>query len=454
MIGHDWEDWLPSERELASGTEPRPPWFAGRQECRTASARFEARGHPIDPIEPSVSNGASTVLTNVNVQIGACLNLARAMSATSTVEDMYSIALDALQEALGVSRSAILLFDADGMMRFKAHRRLSDTYRQTIAGHSPWTPTTFAPEPITVSDVTQEESLAAYLPVIQAEGIAAMTFIPLVSGSQVIGKLMLYYGEPHGHAAEALQVANLIAAQIAFAVERTRAQSLARRREERLRFALDAANMGTWDWDVRTQALHWSDNLERVHGLPTGTFDGTFASYEREIHPDDRARVFASIAKALEEGAVHDVEYRIVAPDGSIRWVEGKGRVESDEHGGPVRMTGVCVNVTARKQAELARVEALEHASRVSRRLAAIVESSGDAIVSMDLDGVVTSWNDAAERLFGFSAQEMIGRPIVAIIPPDRISEASMALGRVRAGETVEWKLCVSVETDRRSRSR
>ena len=272
---------------------------------------------------------------------------------------------------------------------------------------------------------------------IQAEGIAAMTFIPLVSVNQVIGKFMLYYGEPHVHAAEELQVANLIAAQIAFAVERTRTQSFARRREEGLRFALDAANMGTWDWDVRTKALHWSDNLERVHGLPTGTFDGTFASYEREIHPDDRGRVLASIANALEAGAVHDVEYRIVAPDGSIRWVEGKGRVESDERGRPVRMTGVCVNVTSRKQAELARVDALEHASRISQRLAAIVESSGDAIVSKDLDGIVTSWNDAAERLFGFSALEMIGRSILAIIPPDRISEESMVLERIRTGETV-----------------
>ena len=71
------------------------------------------------------------MLTGMNVQIGACLNLARALSATSTVEDMYSIALDALEEGLGVSRSAILLFDADGMMRFKAHRRLSSSYRQT-----------------------------------------------------------------------------------------------------------------------------------------------------------------------------------------------------------------------------------------------------------------------------------------------------------------------------------
>ena len=77
-----------------------------------------------------------------------------------------------------------------------------------------------------------------------------------------------------------------------------------------------------------TNSVRWSDNLERIHGLPPGTFDGTFASYEREIHPDDRERVLASVQRALAEGVPHEVEYRIVAPDGTVRWCEGKGRVE------------------------------------------------------------------------------------------------------------------------------
>ncbi|HEX6974681.1 MAG TPA: PAS domain-containing sensor histidine kinase, partial [Vicinamibacterales bacterium] len=84
----------------------------------------------------------------------------------------------------------------------------------------------------------------------------------------------------------------------------------------------------------------------------------------KEIHPDDRARVYASIERALKEGVPHDVEYRLVAPDGTIRWCEGKGRVEF-ENGRPVRMSGVCVIVTRRKEAELARLVAAEESSRL-----------------------------------------------------------------------------------------
>jgi PAS domain S-box-containing protein len=200
--------------------------------------------------------------------------------------------------------------------------------------------------------------------VFEAEGIAAMAFIPLVSLGRVIGKFMLYYAAPTTLSADDLQLASVIASQIAFAVERTRAEQQARRSEERLRFALDAAAMGTWDWDLVTNQVQWSDNLAAIHGLPAGSFDGTFASYEKEIHPDDRPRVYASIERALQHGVPHDVEYRLVAPDGAIRWCEGKGRVEH-EAGRPVRMSGVCVIVTRRKEAELARLAAAEESARL-----------------------------------------------------------------------------------------
>jgi signal transduction histidine kinase/CheY-like chemotaxis protein len=101
-----------------------------------------------------------------------------------------------------------------------------------------------------------------------------------------------------------------------------------------------------------------------IHGLPEGAFDGTFASYAREIHPDDREKVFASVQRALAEGVPHEVEYRIVAPDGTVRWCEGVGRVEYEE-GRPARMSGVCMIVTRRKEAELARLAAAEESSRL-----------------------------------------------------------------------------------------
>jgi PAS domain S-box-containing protein len=304
------------------------------------------------------------MLTAPTPPIGVCLELTRAIGRTRTVEEIYEIALDALASGLGVSRASILLFDPDGVMRFKAYRGISETYRRGVEGHTPWSPDSWDPEPIVVADVAAEPSLGPFLDTIQAEGIAAMAFIPLVSAGRVIGKFMLYYGAPHALTADEVELARVIASQVAFAVDRTRAEEQARRSEARLRFALDAASMGTWDWDLASGDVRWSDNLERVHGLPPGTFDGSFASYEREIHPEDRERVLASARRAIAQGVPHEVEYRIVAPDGTVRWVEGKGHAEF-EGGKAVRMTGVCMMVTRRKEAEMARLAAAEEASRV-----------------------------------------------------------------------------------------
>ena len=296
--------------------------------------------------------------------IRTCARLTAAISGARDVEEIYAAALDALASGLGVERASILLFDADGVMRFKAFRGLSEQYRRAVEGHTPWRPDTVNPAPIIVGDVREDPSLTSYGAVFEAEGIAAMAFIPLVSLGRVIGKFMLYYAAPTRLSPDDVQLAAVIASQVAFAVERTRTEQQARRSGERLRFALEAASMGTWDWDLVTNEVQWSDNLAAIHGLPPDAFDGTFASYEKEIHPDDRPRVYASIERALKDGVPHDVEYRLVAPDGTVRWCEGKGRVEY-EHGRPARMTGVCVIVTRRKEAELARIAAAEESSRL-----------------------------------------------------------------------------------------
>ena len=303
------------------------------------------------------------MLTTSRPRLSVCLTLTRAISRARDVEEIHQAALVALADGLGVSRSAILLFDGAGVMRFVAWRGLSDAYRQAVEGHTPWTPGTTDAEPIVIADVDAEPSLQRYRAIFAAEDIATLAFIPLVSAGGVIGKFMLYDPAPRVFADDELQLASVIASQVAFALERTTAELKARRSEQRLRYALDAASMGTWEWDLATDSVEWSENLERLHGLPRGTFDGTFASYEREIHPDDRDRVLASVRRALELGVPHDVEYRMVAPDGSVRWVEGKGRVEIED-GRPTRMSGVCIMATRRKEAEFARLALAEEASR------------------------------------------------------------------------------------------
>lgn len=136
--------------------------------------------------------------------------------------------------------------------------------------------------------------------------------------------------------------------------------------QERLRLTLDAGQMGAWEWSMETNRVTWSPGLEAIHGLQAGTFPGTYEAYWSDVHPEDRDKVEASIRHTLESGEDHHIEYRIRWPDETVHFVEARGRLFRDETGKPVRMIGVCADVTARKQAE----EALRESEERFRMLA------------------------------------------------------------------------------------
>ncbi len=122
--------------------------------------------------------------------------------------------------------------------------------------------------------------------------------------------------------------------------------------EERLRLALDAGQMGVWDWDLATGGLTWSDSLEPIHGLAPGTFGGTFEDFAELIHPEDRERVHQAISQAIASVSSYDVEMRCRRPDGGVHWVSGKGKVLAGPDGKAARMVGVCQDITRRKRSE------------------------------------------------------------------------------------------------------
>jgi PAS domain S-box-containing protein len=133
--------------------------------------------------------------------------------------------------------------------------------------------------------------------------------------------------------------------------DRKRAEQEIHDREERLRVAMEAGKMGAWEWHLATNEVHWSEGLERIHGLEPGTFEGTFEAYLRDVHPEDRDRLLREVESSLERGA-HYVEYRIIVSDGAVRWVSGKGELVRDEAGNPVKLMGVCSDITERKRIE------------------------------------------------------------------------------------------------------
>jgi len=163
-----------------------------------------------------------------NRQLAVRLAVSRALGRTRDLDGVYNAALATLAECLDVSRASVLLFDPDGVMRFKAYRGLSDEYRAAVEGHSPWTPDSVDAEPILIPDVSRDPSLQQYLPAFVRERIVALAFIPLVSLGRVIGKFMLYYDAPHAFDAEEVQLASVIATAVAFAVVRATADELER----------------------------------------------------------------------------------------------------------------------------------------------------------------------------------------------------------------------------------
>ena len=131
------------------------------------------------------------------------------------------------------------------------------------------------------------------------------------------------------------------------------AEESLRRTEAVLTDALSAARTGMWAWDIETNQVTWSDEIEPLFGMRRGEFEGTFEAYADLIHPEDRGALESAIQDALEGLRRYDVCHRVIWPDGSIHWIEGKGQVYRAEDGRPVRMTGTGTDVTERKNAEL-----------------------------------------------------------------------------------------------------
>ena len=122
--------------------------------------------------------------------------------------------------------------------------------------------------------------------------------------------------------------------------------------EERMRFALQSAEVGIWDMDYRTGVLEWSEILEAQYGLRPGTFPGTFEAFVERVHPDDRESLLASLMTAQSSGADFSVQHRSLWQDGTVRWLSGAGRILLGHDGEPLRGVGVSLDVTDRRSLE------------------------------------------------------------------------------------------------------
>jgi PAS domain S-box-containing protein len=219
--------------------------------------------------------------------------------------------------------------------------------------------------------------------------------------------------------------------------ERTRATNALQRSEERLRLALDAARMGIWYWSVESNLLVWDDNLRALYGLAPAQPVGGYEEFLGRVHPDDRQFVSESVQRAIRGGGSLDYEFRILLPDGRVRWIADQGRVERDGEGHPRYLTGVCMDVTDRRSAEekLRQSHRMESVGRLAGGVAhetnnqmSVVIGAADFILRRhDVPDAVRAdvehIRKAAERtsaitaqLLAFSRRQLL-RPVVLDLP-------------------------------------
>ena len=142
--------------------------------------------------------------------------------------------------------------------------------------------------------------------------------------------------------------------------ERKKIDDALRESQARLLLAQQAAHMGTFEWNIQTGENIWSPELEAMYGLAPGSFPGTQPAWERLVHPDDRKTALATVQRASETDAPVESEWRVRWPDGSVHWILGRCQMFKDSEGRPLRLSGINIDITDRKQAEAALVKAHE----------------------------------------------------------------------------------------------
>ena len=206
--------------------------------------------------------------------------------------------------------------------------------------------------------------------------------------------------------------------------------------ETRLTLATEVAHLGIFVWHLSDDRASWeNDRMYEIFGRSRESGPVNGRDFLNEVvHPDFRESFNRAFEDTVQTDAPFLFEGIIRLPNNTQRWIEVNGHLQGKLDDSPGQILGTIRDITRIKETE----KALEVSSKRAGELAAIVDSSDDVILSKDLNGIITSWNPAAVRLFGYSAEEMIGSSILKIIPEHLHSDEKVIIESLRAGRRIE----------------
>jgi len=195
------------------------------------------------------------------------------------------------------------------------------------------------------------------------------------------------------------------------------------RSEKRLNLAADSANLGMWEWDLKKDEI-WVTRTRRAQlGLPVSgriTFEDLLSRW----HADDRDKVWQALKEALEERKDYEAEYRIVLEDGSVRWISARGRVQLDDHGKPMQLTGVSLDITSRKEAEVVAQQQRDELEQLRQQRTALLEKEVAERARLEREVIESCGRE--QRRIAYDLHDGVGQHLVGIALSAKLLEQEL----------------------------
>ena len=195
------------------------------------------------------------------------------------------------------------------------------------------------------------------------------------------------------------------------------------RSEQRLRLAADSANFGVWEWDLNKDEISVTPSSPDVWGLPT-TGEIRFEHFISRVHVDDCDRLRQAIKDAIEQRKIYDAEFRMVFPDGRVRWITARGTVQANKQGKPKRMLGISLDVTPRKEAELQAQQQRRELEQLRQQRTVLLEK--EVVERARLEREVIESCGREQRRIAYDLHDGIGQELVGIALSAKLLEQEL----------------------------
>lgn len=250
----------------------------------------------------------------------------------------------------------------------------------------------------------------------RVDGVGGFLGVPIDVARIRVGVLCVYDREPTHWTDHDVEIVQELAGTVAAELERGALAADLQTSTVRLDLGFAAASIGSFDWNLVTNALHWDERLMELFGYEPETYVPHIDSFSARLHPDDRERTDAAIARAIESCGDYEADYRVVHPDGTVRWVAARGRVLCDPSGTPTRMLGAAYDTTDVHSA--------------AERLGRTLETMSTAFFMLDREWRFTYVNAEAERILTRRRDELVGNVLWELYTDLEGSESDVAYRR------------------------